>query len=172
VLVLASDDGSGANLESLPCFRASSSEEPSAQNADVEGERKGTSAAAATDAAADSFSSTSEEAGLPPPPSESPAAPMPAPPTPTNPSTPASPETPSGDATETEPQATTTASAAADPKEEEEAAAPGARKAIERPLKFWVQRVWVFLTKVRELKSVPKDEKVLCDAALIARWSA
>ena len=180
VLVLASDDGSGANLESLPCFRANShlNQEPSSGEREAtEGERNAVAVAAA--AAAESSAQTSEEANLPSPPSSS-SAPKPVPPAPVNvppasinvPSSSDSQESPSGaEATvATEPLASTATTA--EGKEEEEAAAPGARKAIERPLKFWVKRVWVFLTKVRELKSVPKDGKVLCDAALVARWLA
>jgi hypothetical protein len=51
-------------------------------------------------------------------------------------------------------------------------AAPGARRVVQRTQAYWARRVWVFLSKVRELKSVPKDEKRLGDPAIVKRWAA
>ena len=51
-------------------------------------------------------------------------------------------------------------------------AAPGARRVVQRTQAYWARRVWVFLSKVRELKSVPKDEKRLGDPAIVQRWAA
>ena len=36
--------------------------------------------------------------------------------------------------------------------------------------RYWARRVWVFLCKVRELKSVVKDEKRLHDPTILKRW--
>jgi hypothetical protein len=37
--------------------------------------------------------------------------------------------------------------------------------------RYWTRRLWAFLCKVRELKSVPKQEKMLDDKGLYLSWT-
>lgn len=154
VLVLASDDGSGANLESLPCFRAAaaSNSEPPAT------------------AAAHEAGASARAGPIPPPPGLSPES-APVPPAPSATAEASLVETASDAASFNVATSSNAAPQAGEAAEADEAAAPGARKAVDQPMAFWARRVFAFLAKVRELKSAPKDEKALCDPALVAMWS-
>ena len=47
---------------------------------------------------------------------------------------------------------------------------PGARRAVRLGQKYWAQRAFRFLSKVRELKAVPKNERQLHDPAILQHW--
>ena len=160
VLVLASDDGSGASLDSLPCF-ATSKEALEAHPAAALRAPPEQQQTQAPGRECDGGGRPAAAMGAGPlagPHGGGPAAPAAA----------AAAAWVGGVAA----AASTAAAAAGEGVTGGDAAAPGARRPVYRPMKFWSRRLWVFLSKVRELKSVPKDEKCLDSPDLVALWAA